>query len=188
MIKLRDALLTDALPEIIGEQPWAKAMSTAIRIQTRKLLDFADRVQLYAAVQIVPEQILDVMAYDLRVPQYSENYEIGVKRALIQGALTYWSKAGTKAAVEDICRDIFGDATVIEWFEYGADPGYFKVTTTNPEITEENVHEFRRVIESVKRLSAWLDRVELILSTPNMEQKYGFAVHISTHHTLMQQA
>lgn len=188
MIDIRDALLTDSLPEIISTQPWAKAMAAAVRIQVQQLLDLANRAQLYAAVREMPSNILDVMAYDLRVPEYSDSYEITVKRALVKGALTYWSKAGTKAAVEEICGDIFGDATVVEWFQYGADPGYFKVSTTNPSITDENVQEFRRVVETVKRLSAWLDRVELVLSTPNMEQKYGFAVHVSTHHTMMQQA
>lgn len=186
MIELRDARLTDSLPAIVGSQPWAKAMTTAVQMQFRRLIDLADRVQLYAAVPQMPDKVLDIMAHDLCVPEYLESFEIGVKRALIQGALTYWSKAGTKAAVEHLCRDIFGDATVIEWYEYDGNPGYFKVTTTNPTITVENVYHFRRAVESIKRLSAWLEKVELLLSIPSIQQNYGFTVHVATKHTMVQ--
>lgn len=186
MIRLYDALLTDGMPEIIGWQPWAKAMAVAVRNQMRKTMGYADRLQLYAAVDTMPGQLLDVMAADLQVPEYSQSYSLAVKRSLIKGAMTYWSKAGTKAAVESLCRDIFGDAEVTEWFEYGGDPGYFKVSTTNPAITEANVSEFKAAVEAIKRLSAWLDGVELILSMPNMSQHYGFFIQVLDKVTMTQ--
>ena len=92
--------------------------------------------------------------------------------------MTYWSQAGTKAAVESLCCDIFGDATVSEWYEYGGKAGYFKVTTTNSAVTEQNVAEFRAAVEAVKRLSAWLEGVELVLSTPDFVAAVGFTVQI----------
>lgn len=182
MIKLEDALLTDSIPEVIGRQPWAQAIAKAVRKQMRRLIGYADRTTLYAAIDNLPDGVLDIMAADLRVPQYSDSYSIAIKRSLIKGASSYWSQAGTRAAVESLCRDIFGDAVVSEWYEYGGEPGYFKVSTTNPAITEENVSEFKAAVEAVKRLSAWIDTVELILSAPGMTQVTGF--YISTADTV----
>ena len=178
MIKLYDATLANALPEVLSEQPWGRGFAAAVQRQQRQLLNLARRISLYAAVDDMPEAVLDVMAADLRVPRYLVSYPLATKRTLIRGALTYWSQAGTKAAVESRCGDIFGDATVSEWYEYGGKAGYFKVTTTNSAVTEQNVAEFRAAVEAVKRLSAWLEGVELVLSTPDFVAAVGFTVQI----------
>lgn len=176
MIKLGDALLTDSMPEVINREPWAKAMAITVRNQMRKLITYADRTTLYAAVDSMPDNILDIMAIDLRVPEYSESYSIAIKRSLVKGAYSYWSKAGTKAAVESLCRDIFGDANVVEWFDYNGQPGYFKVSTTNPAITEDNVTEFKAAVRAINRISAWIETVELTLTMPVMEHNVGFYI------------
>ena len=169
MIKLYDAKLIDSIPRIMAEQPWSRAISKAVEKQHKRIIDFADRVMLYANI--------DIIAVEMKVQAYSENYNISLKRTLIKGAITYWSKAGTKKAVADICTDIFGDAEVQEWFDYGGRVGYFKVSTVNPSITEDNVNDFKSAIESVKRCSAWLETVELVLSTEAWTSYTGFAVH-----------
>ncbi len=38
---------------------------------------------------------------------------------------------GTPYAVEQVIQTYFGDGEVSEWFEYGGQPGMFKVVTTN---------------------------------------------------------
>ena len=142
MIKLYDATLANALPEVLSEQPWGRGFAAAVQRQQRQLLNLARRISLYAAVDDMPEAVLDVMAADLRVPRYLVSYPLATKRTLIRGALTYWSQAGTSA------------------------------------VTEQNVAEFRAAVEAVKRLSAWLEGVELVLSTPDFVAAVGFTVQI----------
>lgn len=183
MIRLQDALVTDSLPDIIGKQPWAKAMAKAINIQMAQLITYAQRAQLYAAVNTVPEDILDAMALDIGAPGYSYDYPVETKRALVKTSLSYWEKAGTKAAVEDLCREIFGDAQIVEWFDYAdeaAEPFHFKVVTSSPTVTEATTSKFRDAINGVKRLSAWLDTIELAPSALNYSQYYGAAVSDTT--------
>lgn len=177
MIKLKDALLTDGLPDIIAQEPWAVAMAYAVRNQVRKILERAEVARLYAAVDIEPEHVLDLMAYDLRVQSYRQDYDIKIKRALIKTALNRWSKAGTKAAVEDLCQKIFGDASILEWYEYGGRPHYFKVTCTNAAITEADINDFKKAVESIKRLSSWLDNIELLLVVDPLPFIAGFSLY-----------
>lgn len=180
MIKLQDALITDGLPEIIASETWAQAMAQAVRTEMRKILEYAQNCRLYAAVDSVPEKVVDLMAFDLRVHEYKESYPLATKRALVKVALQRWSKAGTKKAVEDLCSNIFGDAHVLEWYEYDGRPHYFKVSCTNPAITEKDLTDFKRAVESIKRLSSWLDGVELILQVETMPLYTAFSLYVTT--------
>lgn len=180
MISLYNASILDGLPTIIKEQVWAQAMSKAVQKEMRKILDYAKVAPLYAAVDMQKEQVLDLMAIDLRVHEYSQHFDIAVKRALIKESLARWSKAGTKSAVEELCNKIFGDSHVTEWYEYQGRPHYFKVTCTNSQITEKDLNDFKKAVESIKRLSSWLDGVELILQVETMPLYTAFSLYVTT--------
>lgn len=181
MINLRNAELTDSLPEIVGRQPWAKAISYAVSQLIYRLLDMADVTRSFSAVdEIKRHDILDALAVDLLVVQYDTNYDIETKRKLIKYALQYWATAGTKKATEDVLKKILNDGFITEWYEYGGDPGYFKVNLSNNEITTNDIIKFKGVAENVKRLSAWLDKVVLDMVNDPQTQRVGFIEHTAT--------
>lgn len=177
MIKLRDGLFTDLMPQNLASQTEVQAIAYAVQKQIAKLCDYADGARLYAAVASIPEDALDLLAVELRTPAYDENYTITVKRTLVQGALTFFMKMGTPYAVNKIIEAIFETGYIKEWFEYGGRPYHFKAYTTNPSITEGDVDEFTRVLSTVKRLSAWLDDIILDLATDPMETYIGHWLH-----------
>jgi hypothetical protein len=96
-----------------AEQPWSRAISKAVEKQHKRIIDFADRVMLYANIDNLSSELLDIIAVEMKVQAYSESYNISLKRTLIKGAITYWSKAGTKKAVliwTDLCLCLFFSA------------------------------------------------------------------------------
>ena len=183
MIDLYNASVLDGLPDIIKNQIWAQAMAKAAKKNKQYILDKARVLPLFAAVDIQPEFILDQMALDLRVHEYSQNFYIEKKRELIKTSLSRWSKAGTKAAVEDLCSKIFGDAHVLEWYQYNGRPYFFKVTCKNTQITDKDVDAFKKAINSIKRLSAWLDNIELIMNVETFNIYGNFNVYDTTQVT-----
>ncbi len=187
MILLRDAQLTDGLPDIIGKEPWAQAMAYAVKNQMNQLLTYADGVKIFANVDALPGHILDIMAIELRLPYYDQSYATEVKRELINGALPYWSTTGTVESLSRILSSIFGDAEIEEWFEYSGEPGYFRIITANPQITGETLRKFEETAHNVKRLTAWLDGVLVELPLPNMAIYQGFAMYDHTNITLVQE-
>ena len=187
MIKLSDAKLTGSLPRIISKEPWAKALSTAVNNQIKKLVTASKKAMVYADIYNAPEQLLDVLAAEMQIPEYSSDYSLSVKRALVLDGLSYWSKAGTVKATEDVLKSIFQDASISEWFEYSGEPGYFKITTMNPNITEQNVADFKAAAERVKRLSAWLEGVELVLGTEPMKIRVGFHINDTEYVGIIQE-
>lgn len=184
MIKLNGSRFTVAMPENLKEQPEVQAIAYAVGRQVEKLCAYADSARTYAAIQSMPERVLDLLAVELRTPAYDENYSIKVKRALIEGSLLFYTQMGTPAAVERIIETIFGSGYISEWWEYGGSPYHFKAYTTNPAITSDDVEEFKRVLGSVKRLSAWLDEIILDLSTDVVEVYVAHWVHTGDFITL----
>ena len=174
MIKLSGSRFTDIMPENLAEQTEIQALAYAVGRQVEKLLAYADGARTYAAIYAVPEKVLDLLAVELRTPSYDENFSIKVKRTLM----------GTPAAVNRIIETIFQAGHISEWWEYGGKPYHFKAYTTNPAITSDDVEEFKRVLGTVKRLSAWLDEIVLDLSTPPAEVFVGHWIHTGDFITL----
>lgn len=177
MINLKDGKFTDIAPYNIASQPEVQAIAYAIGRQIAQVCAYADSARVYAAVEKLPEPALDVLAVELRAPAYDENYSIGVKRTLVQGALTFFMKMGTPYAVNKIIEAIFETGYIKEWFDYDGETFHFKAYTTNPAITPGDVDEFQRVLSTVKRLSAWLDEIILDLATDPMQAYLGHWLH-----------
>ena len=86
----------------------------------------------------------------------------------------------SERCLSDILTNIFGDAEIEEWFEYGGAPGYFRILTTNPNVSGDTLEQFRKTAQNVKRLSAWLEEVLVDLGSSNMALKQGFALYDHT--------
>ena len=187
MTSLQEAKLTDALPQILVKEPWVQAMAYAVNNQLARLLTYADGVMILASIDKMPDAVLDVLAAELRLPHYDPTYPTTVKRELIRGGLQYWATVGTPESLTKILINIFGDAEIEEWFEYGGEPGYFRILTTNPNVSGETLEQFRKTAQDVKRLSAWLEEVLVDLGLPNMVFTQGFALYDHTDITLTQE-
>ena len=178
MIKLTEAEPIHSVPPIIAAQNWAKALSYAVAQMWRRLFVLADATRTYSEVdKIDRHDVLDAMAVDLLINMYDSSDPIERKRELIKYALQYWATAGTVQATEEILNKTMGEGRVTEWYEYGGNPGCFKVLITNNEITLDEINRFLRVVENVKRLSAWLDAIVINLVNDPMTEYNGFVVH-----------
>lgn len=167
MIDLRGSRFTDIMPENLASQLETQAFAYALGRQIEKLCTYADGVRVYAAVDTMPEKILDVLAVELRTPVYHEDFPIDIKRTLIKGTIAFYSKLGTPAAVNWVIRSVFGSGGMEDWYSYGGQPHHFRVCAGNSGnmATKEPLKDFLRIVSSIKRLSSWLDEIQLE-STP----------------------
>lgn len=167
MIKLKDALITDSLPDFLKEEPRVRALAYAINKQARYLILKQDAARVYSGIEICSERVLDVFAYELKIPQYKDTFSIDIKRRMVANGLIYWSTLGTVGALEQLCSDIFEDATVEEWFDYDGEPCHFKIVTENYKLTNADIAEFKSCVNAVKRLTAHMD--DFIVKFPDVE-------------------
>ena len=163
MISLHDGQITDLLENSMKHNPETIAIGYAIREEKRRIMLQADKTRLLSVIENMDEQRLDTLAVELRTPAYRDTYPIEIKKALVGGTLVFYAHLGTPAAVENIIRTIFTGGNISEWFEYDGEPHHFSVDIAymGEAITPVSMGELRRMINSIKRLSSWLDEITI---------------------------
>lgn len=177
MTNLRGGSMLALLPSAYSQDMETQAFAYAVDRQIDKLCGYADGTQVYASVDKMPDQILDILAVENRTPAYSQGYSLAVKVDLLRQTIPFWAQMGTPYAVNRMISTIFGSGYIEESWEYGGEPHHFRAMTGNPYITKENVDDFVRAVAAVKRLSSWLDEVALGTSAETFCSYIGFWVN-----------
>lgn len=162
MIKLENSDITDIIPENLKNNS-ARSIGYAINNQVKKIIKCAKETTVLADIDgIVNEKILDLLGIEMKVPFYDENFNTDTKKEVIKKSILLQEKAGTDYAIETILKDIIGGGIIMPWYKYDGTPGYFKVEAENQGAAGDIQNELLKIINDVKRKSAWLEAVEII--------------------------
>ncbi len=164
MISYYDGQLIDIMPGNITKKPEVKALSYALQQACRILFQYSQRLYLYDNLDEQPEEVIDLLASELRTQFYQSTLSLDVKRQLVKNTLIWYTTAGTPQAVEEFVNVLYGTVgKITEWFEYGGSPGYFRIYVKNLEDINPQKHKnFEKTLYKVKRLSAHLDVIVYI--------------------------
>lgn len=160
MISYYDGQITDIMPGNITKKPEVKALSYALQQACRILYRYSQRLYIYSNLNEQPEEVIDLLASELRTQYYRSTLDLATKRRLVKNTLVWYMTAGTPEAVEELVASVFGEGEVKEWFEYGGMPYYFKIIT-NATITEETVGKFAEIVGKVKNTRSHIEAIEL---------------------------
>ncbi|MCD8207429.1 MAG: phage tail protein [Bacteroidales bacterium] len=155
MIDYYDGQITDLMPPSYSSEATVKALSAALRAGTRILRQYAQYAYVYCSIDTLPDEILDMLAIELRTQYYSDQFDIETKRALIRNTLTWYMYAGTPMAVEELIDIIFGSGEVKEWFEYGGTKYGFAIITDEL-LTDVAFDYFFEMVKRVKNTRSHL--------------------------------
>ena len=151
-----------ALPQVLREDSnmlaLARAVAEALSAQANEL----DVIRIYPAVDILPESLLDLLAYDFKVDWWVSSYSLEEKRDILAKSWNVHRALGTKYAMETSISSVYEDSRVQEWFEYGGEPYHFKIQI-NARYEDTDPAKHARVLERVsvyKSLRSVLDEVE----------------------------
>ena len=101
----------------------ARTIAEQLQVTARQI----EKNIIYARIDELDEQTLDVLAYDLHVDWYDYSYPIEVKRQTIKDSVKVHRKLGTKYAVETALGAVYPGTKVQEWFEYEGQPHHFHI-------------------------------------------------------------
>lgn len=160
MTDLYNSEIVQILPEVLRKLPEVEALSFAISNQIKKLLDEMEVIGMYAAIDKLPGKLLDILALELDTQYYDETADLETKRTLVKSTLAWYQSAGTPAAVEELVQAVFGDGEVIEWFEYGSRPYYFKIKTS-ASVTGDELEYFAKMLKNIKNVRSYLEKIEI---------------------------
>lgn len=170
MIKdLRDARLVDAVPRVVAGQDWVRALSEAVGVLHERTLRYIDDSQIYTSLDTATEPVLDALAINWKVDWYDTGYSVEQKRRIIKTALTVRRLMGTVGAVKLQADAIYPGTMLEEWFEYGGQPGTFRLYINVTDTTEEHPAiiyspaEMERRLITAKRWSAHLESLSYMV-------------------------
>ncbi len=175
-MKLSNLEFIKLLPQFMQDDAAVRGLATAIDKIVPDLADAIKKLSTWDHIDTLSEAELDDLAWELNILWYDTGAPIEVKRNIIRDSDKVYKKLGTKWAVENVINTYFGDGYVEEWFQYGGDPGCFRVYSGNPTLNESKFAEFLNLLNKVKRASSQLDGVFITL-TGQMNLHAGVALH-----------
>lgn len=175
------ALQTKSMQEDLTVQGFSAALTPQVRAIAEDIM----RIMIYARIDELPEELLDILAWQYSALWYDVDSPIDVKREAIREVFMIHKTKGTPAAVQRVVELFFGDGRVEEWFEYEGEPGYFRITTNNPEATTEKAALLAKAVSAVKRFSAHLESV-VIIGSEEINLNFAGVLHMSDKLTMEQ--
>lgn len=153
-------------PQFLREDPVTIALCKAFQPVFSQLGEAIKAVLLYTNIDNLPGDVLDELAWGMNVTWYNTQDTLPARRETIKRALSVFARMGTAGAIKDAVAANFGDSVVEEWWEYGAEPGYFRIIVEDPSATAERAADFVRTVNAVKNVSSWLDQIILMRTSP----------------------
>ena len=159
MINLYESQITDILPANIKADPAAKAISYAISRMVKRIVDEAPKAGIYAMIDSLNEEALDLLAVELRTKYYGAWLSLEEKRAIVKKTLLWYCHAGTLFTTQELTDFVFEDAQIEEWFQYGGGAYLFRViiNVITQDITLEKYMEYLKAIYGVKNTRSHLE-------------------------------
>lgn len=161
-MRLSDCEFKKLLPLFMRKEPDDAAIAGQLDPVIREFGVKAKWVSDWGYIDFLPEEWVDALAWELDIDWYAPKSDksLDVRRELVKNADMVNAHLGTKAAVESVSDDIFGESEVLEWFDYSGSPGHFKIIT-HATLTPELFDKFKATIEGVKNARSHLDAIEI---------------------------
>lgn len=150
--------LMQSLPQVLKNDANLAALASSIADTLAKRRTEIRMAAIYSRIDELPEDLLDILAYDFKVDWYNYDYPIEAKRNLLKSCWYVHRRLGTKGAIVTALSDIYPGSTVEEWFEYGGEPYFFRVVL---DVTEQYMTishaEIVRTIDIYKSLRSQIE-------------------------------
>lgn len=162
-----------SLPAVLGSSSNTSALADAIASALAARVAEINAVKIYPQIDKLPEPLLDILANDFKVDWYDFNADIEEKRRLIKSSFSVHRNIGTYGASLRAVQSVYPGSEIREWFDYGGEPGNFKVAVPNIAFLYENINRIISVLGYAKRLSA---RLEEMIGTEKSDIRLGVGI------------
>lgn len=162
MIDIRGCEPCQIMPLALKKDAKIQAISYALMETAKMLMAKIDRASVYAGIDILPEQIVDLLAEEFRAQYYDTSLPVNEKRKAVKKALLWYCHAGTVSAVRELTNLVWRSesAQVQEWFQYDSAPYLFRIMLgTDMSIKEEKIEDFLAALWNVKNTRSHLEAI-----------------------------
>lgn len=161
-MRLSTADLLRLVPEFMRNDEAVIGLATAVNKLIREPGQKVKTLRVWDQLDELDEAQLDELAYELDIDWYNSSLPVENKRALVKISDLVHSRRGTKWAVEELVSAYISQGFVMEWHENGyvnPRPFHFTVYTTNRNVTDSMLNEFRDIAKVAMSVRSRLDGV-----------------------------
>ena len=141
--------LLSTFPEVLAADTKQMALAVATADELIKSYNNNDLLALYTRIDELPEDLLDILAYDFKVDWWDENYSLEEKRATFKSCWHVHRTLGTPSAVSTAVSAIYENVKILEWWQYSGNPYRFKLLIDTGGVFVD-YEKLQRIIERVK--------------------------------------
>lgn len=140
----------------IAEDPSFQAACTAIQSEFDAVTAAVSSITVIPEVASQPDAILDNLAIQFNVYGYDTAFPTATKVSLILAAIQWHQTIGTPWVIEQAAAEIFSNAQIFEWFQYGGTAYHFEVVMTQTP-TGQQLTDMINVILELKNVRSYFD-------------------------------
>lgn len=162
MIDLKECSSAYIMPESLARNEKVISMGYALQKTAQKILEKTDMVSVYSGVDYLPEEVVDLLAVELRAQYYDFSMSVADKREAVKKAMSWYEMAGTLHAVKELTEFVWGrNCDIEEWFQYGGRPYTFRIYINDADnlITEDGDRKFMMSLQNVKNTRSLLEAI-----------------------------
>ena len=149
-----------SLPPTLKDDPEIYALGRVIAEQLQITARQIRQNIIYARIDELDEQTLDILAYDLHVDWYDYSHPIAAKRAVIKDSVRVHKRMGTVYAVKTALGSVYPESEIEEWFDFGGEHHTFRVVL---DVTKSRAPadyaSIKKAVQFYKRLSAQMENM-----------------------------
>ena len=130
MITLKDIYtlsLNDIAPPNIAADENISSLITAIDPQLQQLSRASLEPLILARIDELPEQVLDLLAWQLHADFYDLAGTLSMKRQAVKGSILWHMHKGTEWAIHEALHQLDIRAEFVPWWKDGSEPYTFKL-------------------------------------------------------------
>ena len=152
--------LMHMLPVYLQKDELMIALAESIAERLADLPEMVESINIYANIEKLPNELLDILAFDFKVDWWDVNYSVETKRHVLKDSWEVRRTFGTTGSLKTAIRSIYPRSEIQEWFEYGGEPFRFRIVLDMTDATETaDFFEIMRAVRYYKRLSAHLEEL-----------------------------
>ncbi|MBQ7543888.1 MAG: phage tail protein I [Synergistaceae bacterium] len=159
--------LNDITPRNIAEDSNISALIAAIDPELQALSRGSLEALIWARIDELPENVIDLLAWQLHADFYDLAGTLDVKRKAVKDSLKWHMHKGTVWAIKDALRQIDVEATFRHWHDTGGEPYTFDLKaivggefyrTTGRDKLQSSIH---RAIEESKAARSLMNDLDI---------------------------
>lgn len=171
MIKLRDVSILDLLPPNLLEDEDVVAIALALDIELKAITKAIEETKILSRIDELPEPVIDHLLWQFHVT-YEEGAGLATtieeKKELVKNAIKTHKKKGTKGALKRILNALNMQCLIEEWFEYGGQPGEFRIKVleiSTRGLNEEQLNLIDKLVDAYKNARSIVESIKIYLTS-----------------------